>query len=205
MSSDSDSVVSGEDFESASEGDLTRSLPPAALDPLVETPRNNTDNILRTSPATNERPQSVRKRSIPRTSEDREQQRPRSAFRAPSSSSSAGEDPISNAGALRGEIPTLELRYFTVNKSSVARSYFWFVFSTFKSIRQSVFIYYIFYVSRSQPPGIAACSQAVWRFRSLNSFSENIFNSAIDLIFSDKTRNFHDSSDLYIVYPIRQR
>lgn len=39
---------------------------------------------------------------------------------------------------------------------------------------------------------------------SLNSFSENIFSSAIDLIFSDKTHNFHDSSDLYIIYKFRR-
>lgn len=103
VSSGSDSVVSAEGFESASEGDLTRPLPPTALKLPTETPRPNMDNIPKTPPATNERPSFIRKRSTPRTSEDREQ-RPRSAFRPPSSSSSAGEDPVSNARALRGEV-----------------------------------------------------------------------------------------------------
>jgi len=104
ISSESDSVVSAEGFESANEGDLTRPLPPATHNPLTETPRPNMTNIPKTPPATNERPPFIRKRSTPRTSEDREQQRPRSAFRPPSSSSSAGEDPVSNARALRGEV-----------------------------------------------------------------------------------------------------
>jgi len=104
MSSDSDSVVSAEGFESASEDDLTRPLPPGALNPLAKTPRPDTNNIPWTPPATNERPPFIRKGSTPRTSEDRGQQRPRSALRPPSSSSSAGEDPDSNARALRGEV-----------------------------------------------------------------------------------------------------
>lgn len=104
IGSDSDSVVSAEGFESASEGDSTRPLPPAVPNPLTETPRPDMHNIPKTPPATNERPPFVRKRSTPCTSEEKEQQRPRSAFRPPSSSSSAGEDPISNARALRGEV-----------------------------------------------------------------------------------------------------
>ena len=99
ISSDSDSAVSAEGFESASEGDLTRPSPPAAPNPLAET---QNQNIPKSSQAI-EPPASVFKRSTPRTSEDRDQ-RPRSALRPPSSSSSAGEDPVSNARALRGEV-----------------------------------------------------------------------------------------------------
>lgn len=99
ISSDSDSVVSAEGFESASEGDLTRPLPPAAPNPIPES-RNH--NLSKTPPIT-EHPPSVSKHSTPRTSEERGQ-RPRSGLRPPSSSSSAGEDPVSNARALRGEV-----------------------------------------------------------------------------------------------------
>lgn len=99
VSSGSDSVVSAEGFESASEGDLTRPLPPAVSNPPREVSKQNTP---RTPPAT-EPPPSMFKRPTPRNSEDRDQ-RPRSGLRPPSSSSSAGEDPVSNARALRGEV-----------------------------------------------------------------------------------------------------
>ena len=103
LSSDSDSVVSAEGFESASEGDLTCPLPPAVSNPV---PGPQSQNIPKTppkSPPATEPPPTISKRSTPRTSEDRDHRR-RSSLRPPSSSSSAGEDPISNARALRGEV-----------------------------------------------------------------------------------------------------
>lgn len=40
--------------------------------------------------------------------------------------------------------------------------------------------------------------------KSLDSSSEDIFNSAIDLIFPDETRNFHGSSGSHVIYKSRQ-
>jgi len=111
ISSDSDSVVSAEGFESASEGDLCRPLPPPAPAPMpltisTETPKtqprsnhtNSSDHSRTHSNATTHprsRPQSgVTDPDKPST--------PRS-LRRPSTSSS-GEDPSANAAALRGEI-----------------------------------------------------------------------------------------------------
>jgi len=39
---------------------------------------------------------------------------------------------------------------------------------------------------------------------SLDSSSEDIFSSAIDLIFPDETRNFHGSSGSHVIYKSRQ-
>lgn len=101
VSSTSESAVSAEGFESASEGDLSRPLPPPVPAPLSEA---QSENIPK--PATDpEAPSPAFRKSTPRTSEDKEQ-RPRSAPRRPSTASSAGEDPVSNARALRGEVVT---------------------------------------------------------------------------------------------------
>ena len=107
ISSGSESVVSAEGFESASEGDLSRTLPAPAPNPLAETSASNppapvsnhaaSSTHSRTSWVTNprSRPQSGEmspgKPSTPRS------------LRRPSTSSS-GEDPTANAAALRGEI-----------------------------------------------------------------------------------------------------
>ena len=107
ISSGSESVVSAEGFESASEGDLSRPLPSPAPNPLAEaTPSNPQAPISnhaassthsRTSWVTHprSRPQSGEmspgKPSTPRTLRRR-------------STSSSGEDPNANAAALRGEI-----------------------------------------------------------------------------------------------------
>lgn len=107
ISSSSESVVSAEGFESASEGDLSRPLPPPIPNPLTEpTPSNppapgpnhaSSSTHSRTSWVTHprSRPQSGElspgKPSTPRS------------LRRPSTSSS-GEDPNANAAALRGEI-----------------------------------------------------------------------------------------------------
>lgn len=101
LGTNSESAVSAEGFESASEGDLSRPMPPPAPNPLAEAQNQNN---FKPAPSAEPRPASLR-RSTPRTSEDKEQ-RPRSSPRRPSTSSSAGEDPISNARALRGEVVT---------------------------------------------------------------------------------------------------
>ena len=99
LSLSSESAVSAEGFESASEGDLSRPLPPPAPNHLARAQNENTPKL-----ANVPEPHSPAIRKVtPRTSEDKEQ-RPRSAVRRPSTSSSAGEDPVLNARALRGEV-----------------------------------------------------------------------------------------------------
>ena len=93
VSSSSESAVSAEGFESASEGDLSRSLPAPALNPLAETHKPTTP--VHTTSSNHSRTTST---SHPRS-------RPQSgSLRRPSTSSSAAEDPEANAAALRGEI-----------------------------------------------------------------------------------------------------
>ena len=107
ISSSSESVVSAEEFESASEGDLPRTLPPPTTNLHVETTASNPPALGSNKAASSihshtswvtyprSRPQSGEispgKQSIPRS------------LRRPSTSSS-GEDPNVNAAALRGEI-----------------------------------------------------------------------------------------------------
>jgi len=107
ISSDSESAVSGEGFESASEGDLSRPLPlPVPLTISTETPRTQPRSNHTTS-TTHSRTQSnatSHPRSRPHSgiTDPDKPSTPRS-LRRPSTSSS-GEDPTANAAALRGEI-----------------------------------------------------------------------------------------------------
>lgn len=107
ISSSSESVVSAEGFESASEGDLSHTLPPPAPNPLAETtpshPPAPTSNHAASS--THSRTSWItHPRSRPQSGEmsPGKPSTPRS-LRRPSTSSS-GEDPNANAAALRGEI-----------------------------------------------------------------------------------------------------
>ena len=104
ISSSSDSVVSAEGFESASEGDLSRPMPPPAPNPLtIETSKPVIAN--HPTSATHSRTTSVtnpRSRPLSVVTDPDKPSTPRS-LRRPSTSSS-GEDPIANAAALRGEI-----------------------------------------------------------------------------------------------------
>ena len=115
ISSSSESVVSAEGFESASEGDLSQPLPPAAPNPLVEgesakpkpapapiaipakSPTSTSSHSRNTS--------STHPRSRPHSGYS-EPATPRSLRRPSTSSSAAGEDPEINAAALRGELPS---------------------------------------------------------------------------------------------------
>lgn len=107
ISSSSESAVSAEGFESASEGDVSRPLPPSASNPLAETITNNPP-----APISNHAASSIHSRtswvtnprSRPHSGEmsPGKPSTPRS-LRRPSTSSS-GEDPNANAAALRGEI-----------------------------------------------------------------------------------------------------
>lgn len=107
ISSSSESVVSAEGFESASEGDLSRPLPQPVPNPLTQptpsSPPASTPNHAASS--THSRTSWVtHPRSRPQSGEmsPGKPSTPRS-LRRPSTSSS-GEDPSANAAALRGEI-----------------------------------------------------------------------------------------------------
>ena len=121
ISTGSDSVVSAEGFESASEGDLSRPLPSAIPKsmrnagsekmsrppPIVPTPPTVKTDARTAIPAVTppKTPTTPPPLSRPTTSRSNSiTGRPRSGLRPPSSSSSAGEDPISNAKALRGDL-----------------------------------------------------------------------------------------------------
>lgn len=127
ISTGSDSIATAGDFESTSDGELSRPLPPVASNPVssvnsgmkkpsklpasrvapaaiktiprgsIPASRDRTPPKTPTTPPPPlSRPQTPRSNSFTG--------RPRSALRPPSSSSSAGEDPISNAKALRGDL-----------------------------------------------------------------------------------------------------
>lgn len=115
VSSSSNSVVSAEGFESASEGDLSQPLPQTALNPQTDgddatskpTPApiaipakspTSTSNHSRNTSSTHPRSRPHSGYSEPAT--------PRSLRRPSTSSSAAGEDPEVNAAALRGELPS---------------------------------------------------------------------------------------------------
>ena len=104
VSSSSDSIVSADGFESASEDDLSRPLHPPAANPLtIDTRKPATSN--RTASSTHSRTTSVnhpRSRPHSGVTDPDKPSTPRS-LRRPSTSSS-GEDPMANAAALRGEI-----------------------------------------------------------------------------------------------------
>ena len=107
ISSSPESIVSAEGFESASEGDLSRTLPPAAPHPLAETMANHLPAVVSNHAASSTHPRTswvTHPRSRPQSGEmsPGKPSTPRS-LRRPSTSSS-GEDPTANAAALRGEI-----------------------------------------------------------------------------------------------------
>ncbi|KAI4281937.1 MAG: hypothetical protein L6R38_003316 [Xanthoria sp. 2 TBL-2021] len=121
VSSSSESAVSADGFESASEGDLSRPLPRPIPNPLAENPplSNQTQaspgsrpTMYSTATPTHSRPQTANSRthSFKRDSNDSHpQQSPKSparsgVLRPSTSSSSATEDPTANAMALRGEV-----------------------------------------------------------------------------------------------------
>ena len=115
VSSGSESVVSAEGFESASEGDLSRPHPLTSPNPTVEG-----DDVKSTKPAPapiaipakaptstsnhSRNTSSTHPRSRPHSGYS-EPATPRSLRRPSTSSSAAGEDPEVNAAALRGELP----------------------------------------------------------------------------------------------------
>ena len=128
VSTGSDSIASAGEFESASEGESLRTLPAVASSsvagasqqqkrpsklPSVGPPPANIKTAPRHMPTTADRtppktpttpPPPLSRPQTPRSNSFTG--RPRSALRPPSSSSSAGEDPISNAKALRGDLVT---------------------------------------------------------------------------------------------------
>ncbi|KAL8751414.1 MAG: hypothetical protein Q9184_006079 [Pyrenodesmia sp. 2 TL-2023] len=121
MSSTSESAVSAEGFESASEGDLSRPLPPPAPNPLAEQaipspqksrypigapPAPSSTSPIHSRPHTaNSRTHSFRGDSHDTHAHQSPKSPSRSgALRPSTSSSSATEDPTANAMALRGEV-----------------------------------------------------------------------------------------------------
>lgn len=123
ISSSSESAVSAEGFESASEGDLSRPLPPPIPNPLAEkTPtspsranrRSATPDAPITVTPTHSRPPTANSRTHSSRAGDpndyhQAHPSPKSPsrsgnFRPSTSSSSATEDPTANAMALRGEV-----------------------------------------------------------------------------------------------------
>lgn len=107
ISSSSESIVSAEGFESASEGDLSGTLPPTAPHPLAETTANHLPAVASNHAGSSIQPRTswvTHPRSRPQSGEmsPGKPSTPRS-LRRPSTSSS-GEDPTANAAALRGEI-----------------------------------------------------------------------------------------------------
>ena len=107
ISSGSESAVSAEGFESASEGDLSRTLPLPVPNPLPETTSSNPSALTSNHAASSTHSRTswiTHPRSRPQSGEmsPGKPATPRS-LRRPSTSSS-GEDPTANAAALRGEI-----------------------------------------------------------------------------------------------------
>ena len=106
MSSASESMATAEGFESASEGNFSRD--DAHMKEVVKPQEVQTSRPL--APAKERRPSQSsrpgsrpRSLSIPRSSQE---QKRRSGYRPPSSSSSANEDPVTTAKALRGDLVT---------------------------------------------------------------------------------------------------
>ncbi len=107
ISTGSESVASASGFESTSEADLARTLPPATSDPLNESSKsppwiptsNHTTSSTHSRTTSHSHPRSRPQSAI--IDPDRPPSTPRS-LRRPSTSSS-GEDPTANAAALRGE------------------------------------------------------------------------------------------------------
>ncbi|KAL8878819.1 MAG: hypothetical protein Q9198_003449 [Flavoplaca austrocitrina] len=118
LSPSSESAVSAEGFESASEGDLSRPLPHPIPNPLAENPPSPTPaqarrpNTYHAITPTHSRPQTANSRAHSQKRESHDshpQPSPKSpsrsgVLRPSTSSSSATEDPTANAMALRGEV-----------------------------------------------------------------------------------------------------
>ena len=114
VSSSSESVVSADGFESASEGDLSKPMPPPASNSHTEaSPKAATASTHDASTTHSRNPSSVHARSRPQSGESdpTKPSTPRSLRRPSTSSSAAGEDPDLNAAALRGEMPRLSAEY----------------------------------------------------------------------------------------------
>ncbi|KAL9124261.1 MAG: hypothetical protein Q9217_006394 [Psora testacea] len=114
VSSSSESIVSAEGFESASEGDQSRPVSLPISQPLTETaPKPVTISTHTTSTTHSRNPSSIHARSRPQSgdSDPTKPSTPRSLRRPSTSSSAAGEDPDLNAAALRGEMPRLSAEY----------------------------------------------------------------------------------------------
>ena len=123
LSPDTESITSASGFESASEGDLSRPLPPPAPNHLPDpTATTKTLTIMKPPPTTtttsphtptsathSRNPSSSQHvRSRPQSGDhSHPPSTPRSLRRPSTSSSAAGEDPDLNAAALRGEMPRL--------------------------------------------------------------------------------------------------
>lgn len=114
-SSGSESIVSAEGFESASEGDLSQPVPPAPSDPSTEEqvkqPAESAPVVgfSKSNPSStghSRNTSSTRPRSRPHSGYS-EPATPRSLRRPSTSSSAANEDPEVNAAALRGELPRM--------------------------------------------------------------------------------------------------
>ena len=110
----SESIVSAEGFESASEGDLSRPMPPPA--PMIWTeaaPKPVATSTHTTSTTHSRNPSVAHARSRPQSgdSDPAKPSTPRSPRRPSTSSSAAGEDPDLNAAALRGDLPRLSAEY----------------------------------------------------------------------------------------------
>lgn len=115
ISTGSDSVISAAGLESASEGDLSRSALSAPPNQRRDTNRINTisDPLTIRPRSIGSRPQSISSRpqsigSRPQSMHNSDQSWPttRGTLRPSSSSSSANEDPMANAKALRGDLVT---------------------------------------------------------------------------------------------------
>lgn len=108
ISTGSESAVSAIGFESASEGDVSRPAPPEIPSQHRDTNRISTlsDPLIIRPRSTSSRPQSISSR--PQSIHNSDPSRPttRGTLRPPSSSSSANEDPLVNAKALRGDLVT---------------------------------------------------------------------------------------------------
>ena len=118
----SESIVSAEGFESASEGDLSRPLPPLIPNPVNEEEAGTATAATKPKPAPapiaipaaksptltsnhSRNTSSTHPRSRPHSGYS-EPATPRSLRRPSTSSSAANEDPEVNAAALRGELPS---------------------------------------------------------------------------------------------------
>lgn len=106
VSSSSESVASAEGYESASEGDLSRPLPPTIPNSISEQAKPRATSNYTASSTHSRTSWATHPRSRPHSGEmsPNKPSTPRSLRRPSTSSSGVGEDPTANAAALRGEI-----------------------------------------------------------------------------------------------------